>query len=51
MNKDFIDALNQLATERNIDKEQLLASFEEALEQAYERNVEPGVDFVLKERA
>ena len=42
MNKDFIDALNQLATERNIDKEQLLTSFEEALEQAYERNVEPG---------
>jgi hypothetical protein len=42
MNKDFIDALEQLATERNIDKEQLLSSFEEALEQAYERNVEPG---------
>ena len=42
MNKDFIDALNQLATERNIDKDQLLSSFEEALEQAYERNVEPG---------
>ena len=42
MNKDFIDALNQLATERNLDKDQLLASFEESLEQAYERNVEPG---------
>ena len=42
MNKDFIDALGQLATERNIDKDQLLLSFEEALEQAYERNVEPG---------
>ena len=42
MNKDFIDALGQLATERNIDKDQLLTSFEEALEQAYERNVEPG---------
>jgi transcription termination/antitermination protein NusA len=42
MNKEFIDALNQLAVERNIDKDQLLSSFEEALEQAYERNVEPG---------
>jgi N utilization substance protein A len=42
MNKEFIDALNQLAVERNLDKEQLLESFEEALEQAYERNVEPG---------
>jgi len=42
MNKDFIDALNQLALERNLDKDQLLTSFEEALEQAYERNVEPG---------
>ena len=42
MNKDFIDALNQLAAERNVDKTQLLASFEEALEQAFERNVEPG---------
>ncbi len=42
MNKDFMDALNQLATERNLDKDQLLASFEESLEQAYERNVEPG---------
>ena len=42
MNKDFMDALNQLAVERNLDKDQLLASFEESLEQAYERNVEPG---------
>lgn len=42
MNKDFIDALNQLAVERNLDKDQLLISFQEALEQAYERNVEPG---------
>jgi transcription termination/antitermination protein NusA len=42
MNKDFIDALNQLAAERNLDRNQLLQSFEEALEQAYERNVEPG---------
>lgn len=44
MNKDFIDALNQLAAERNVDKTQLLASFEESLEQAFERNVEPGKD-------
>lgn len=42
MNKDFIDALNQLAAERNVDRNQLLASFEESLEQAFERNVEPG---------
>ncbi len=42
MNKDFIDALNQLAVERSLDKVKLLESFEEALQQAYERNVEPG---------
>ena len=42
MNKEFIDALNYLAAERNLDKEQLLTSFEEALEQAFERNIEPG---------
>jgi N utilization substance protein A len=42
MNKEFMDALSQLAMERNLDKEQLLESFEESLEQAYERNVEPG---------
>lgn len=44
MNKDFIDALNHLAADKNLDKIQLLASFEESLEQAYERNVEPGKD-------
>ena len=44
MNKDFIDALNHLAADKNLDKMQLLSSFEEALEQAYERNVEPGKD-------
>ena len=44
MNKEFMDALNGLAAERNLDKLQLLESFEEALEQAYERNVEPGKD-------
>ncbi len=48
MNKEFIDALNQLAIERNLDKEQLLLSFEEALEQAYERNVEPGKDIEVQ---
>ncbi|UCH25096.1 MAG: transcription termination/antitermination protein NusA [Trueperaceae bacterium] len=42
MNKEFMDALNQLAAERNLDKDQLLSSFEEALEQAFERNVMPG---------
>ena len=42
MNKDFIDALNVLAAERNLDKEELLTSIEEALEQAFERNVMPG---------
>jgi len=42
MNKEFIDALNQLANERNIDKEQLLADFEDSLRQAYESKVEPG---------
>lgn len=42
MNRDFIDALSQLAVERGLDKDQLLTSFEESLEQAYERNIEPG---------
>ena len=42
MNKEFIDALNMMAAERNLDKDQLLASFEEALEHAFERNVMPG---------
>ena len=40
MSKEFIDALNLLAAERNLDREQLLLSFEEALEQAFERNAE-----------
>lgn len=48
MNKEFIDALNQLAAERNLDNMQLLASFEEALEQAYERNVEPGKEIEVE---
>ncbi len=42
MNKEFIDALGHLAAERNIEPEQLLNNFEEALQQAFERNVEPG---------
>src|SRR6056297_2988979 len=42
MNKEFIDALNMMAAERNLDKDQLLVSFEEALEHAFERNVMPG---------
>jgi N utilization substance protein A len=42
MNREFIDALDQLALERNLDKSQLLHDFEDALEQAYERNVEQG---------
>ncbi|MCH2667926.1 MAG: transcription termination factor NusA, partial [Deinococcales bacterium] len=42
MNKDFMDALSLLAAERNLEKEQLLINFEESLEQAFERNIEPG---------
>ena len=42
MNKDFVDSLNLLAAERNLDKEQLLRSLEEALAQAFERNIMPG---------
>ncbi len=42
MNKEFVDALNVLAAERNLDREQLLLSFQESLEQAFERNVMPG---------
>ncbi len=42
MNKEFVDALNLLAAERNLDKEQLLESLEEALQQAFERTIMPG---------
>ena len=42
MNKEFIDALAMMAAERNLDRDQLLVSFEEALEHAFERNVMPG---------
>lgn len=41
MNREFLDALNDLAVARNIDKGQLITAFEEALQQAYTRNVEP----------
>ncbi|GGJ20311.1 transcription termination factor NusA [Deinococcus roseus] len=41
MNREFLDALNDLAVARNIDKGQLIKAFEEALQQAYTRNVEP----------
>ena len=42
MNKEFIDALGQLAQERNLNKEELLDKFEEALEQAYTSKIQPG---------
>lgn len=42
MNKEFIDALNQLSAERNLDKATLLSSFEEALKHVFQRNIEPG---------
>lgn len=41
MNREFVDALNELAVARGIDKMQLVQAFEEALQQAYTRNVEP----------
>ncbi len=49
MSKDFLDALNQLAMERNLDKLELVTNFENALEQAYERNIEPGkeIDVII----
>lgn len=42
MKNEFLVALDGLAAERNLDKDELLSSFEEALEQAFERNVMPG---------
>ncbi len=41
MNKEFLDALNELALARGLDKMQLISAFEESLRQAYERNIEP----------
>jgi transcription termination/antitermination protein NusA len=40
MNKDFVNALNDLALARGLDKMQLIQAFEESLRQAYERNVD-----------
>ncbi len=42
MNREFVDALNELALARGMDKMQLVGSFEEALKHAYEKNVEQG---------
>jgi len=42
VNKEFVDALNMLAAERNLSKEQLLHDLEDALSQAFERNIMPG---------
>jgi len=42
VNKEFVDALNMLAAERNLSKEQLLHDLEDALAQAFERNIMPG---------
>ncbi len=39
MNKDFIDALKDVAQERNISKDQLIESFEQSLQNAYLKNV------------
>ncbi len=45
MNKDqqreFVSALEEIAVARGMDKMQLITAFEEALQQAYTRNVEP----------
>lgn len=42
MNREFIDAMGQLAQERNLNKDELLEKFEEALEQAYSSKIEIG---------
>ena len=39
--REFVDALNELALARGIDKMQLIRAFEEALQKAYTNNVEP----------
>lgn len=44
MNKEFIDALNVLAAERNLDRDDLLTSIEESLQTTFQKNVEPGKD-------
>jgi transcription termination/antitermination protein NusA len=40
MNKEFVQALDELALARGLDKLQLIQAFEDSLRQAYERNVE-----------
>jgi len=49
MSKDFLDALNQLAMERNLDKLELVTNFENALKHSYEKNIEPGkeIDVII----
>ena len=42
MNREFIDALGQLAQERNLNRDELLVKFEEALEQAYSSKIQVG---------
>src|SRR5690625_66125 len=42
MNREFIDALGQLAQERNLNRDELLVKFEEALEQAYSSKIQGG---------
>ena len=39
--REFVQALEELAVARGMDKMQLITAFEEALQQAYTRNVEP----------
>ncbi len=41
MNRDFIDALHDVAQARNISKEALIGSFEQSLQSAFTKNVEP----------
>ena len=39
--REFVQALEDLAVARGMDKMQLITAFEEALQQAYGRNIEP----------
>jgi transcription termination/antitermination protein NusA len=39
--REFVQALEEIAIQRGMDKMQLVTAFEEALQQAYTRNVEP----------
>ena len=38
MNKEFLDALNELEREKNISKEDIIAAIEKAVKTTYERN-------------